>query len=128
MPLASVLTSFVFLAVQHLDAVLGLSPLGTGLLIPRSACATRSPPSSWTAARRASATASAPSPGLTVVPPAVPWLTRLHEGSGRTAGVPEPMTPLGIGGGLAVVPVSPTVLTATRRENRGVAPASSRPR
>lgn len=60
--------------------------------------------------------------GLTVVPPAVPWLTRLHEGSGRTAGVPEPMTPLGIGGGLAVVPVSPTLLTATRRENRGVAP------
>ncbi|WPR50392.1 hypothetical protein SJI45_04125 [Streptomyces sp. S399] len=32
------------------------------------------------------------------------------------------MAPLGIGVGLAVVPVSPTVLTATRRENRGVAP------
>ncbi|MEV7516467.1 hypothetical protein ACWGUP_15035 [Streptomyces diastaticus] len=43
-PLAAVLTSFVFLVVQHLDAVLGLSPLGTGLLIPRSACATWSPP------------------------------------------------------------------------------------
>lgn len=118
--LAAVLTSFLFLMVQYLDAVLGLGPLGTGLailpfglsllvttqLLDRFLAGLGHRPRAVT--------------GLAVVLLAVLWLTRLHEDSGYATGMLGPTTLLGIGVGLALVPLNLTILATTRPEDTGV--------
>ncbi|MCO6740751.1 MFS transporter, partial [Streptomyces sp. CHA15] len=58
--------------------------------------------------------------GLAVVLLAVLWLTRLHEDSGYATGMLGPTTLLGIGVGLALVPLNLTILATTRPEDTGV--------
>lgn len=118
--LAAVLTSFLFLMVQYLDAVLGLGPLGTGLAIlpfGLSLLVTTQLLDRFLAGfgHRPRAVT-----GLAVVLLAVLWLTRLHEDSGYATGMLGPTTLLGIGVGLALVPLNLTILATTRPEDTGV--------
>ncbi|NGN65601.1 MFS transporter [Streptomyces sp. A7024] len=118
--LAAVLTAFLFYVVQYLDAVLGFGSLERGLAIlpfGLGMLATTQLLTKYLAGIGAKARGVL---GLAVVAAAVLWLTRLDGASGYAADVLPPIVVLGIGVGLAIVPVNMTILATSRPEDTGI--------
>lgn len=118
--LAAVLTAFLFYAVQYLDAVLGFGPLERGLAILPFGLGILLTVQVLTKYLAAVPLKARGVIGLAVVLGAVLWLTRLDAGSTYAADVLAPIVILGIGVGLAVVPVNLTILSTSRPEDTGI--------
>jgi EmrB/QacA subfamily drug resistance transporter len=117
---AAVLTGFLFYTIQYLAAVkhfgalrtgLAILPFGLGILVTAQLLG-----------RFLGAVPLKPRGvlGLAVMVGAVLWLSRLGAHSGYAADVLPPITLLGLGVGLAIVPINLTILTTSAPEDTGV--------
>lgn len=117
--LASVLTGFLIYLVQYLQFALGLDPLRAGLaILPFGLAvllATRpvGPVGSLRLETRGVI-------GFVGVLAGVVWLSALEPGSSYLGGVLGPIIVLGLGVGLAIVPLTMTILTTSHPEDTGV--------
>ncbi|GAA4386350.1 hypothetical protein GCM10023088_57190 [Actinomadura verrucosospora] len=120
MLLAAVLTAFLFYEVQYLNVVLGFGPLERGLAILPFGLGILLTVQVFTKYLSGIPLKIRGVLGLVVVLAAVLWLTRLDAGSSYAADVLPPIVALGVGIGLAIVPVNMTILSTTRPEDAGV--------
>ena len=117
---AAVLTGFLFYVTQYLDAVFAMSPLRTGFAIlpfglALSAAVRLSGPVVGRLAPRGRAVL-----GLGIVLLAMLWLTRLGSGSRYATDVLPPIALLGVGVGVALVPINMMILTTADPADAGV--------
>ncbi|MFF4969752.1 MFS transporter [Streptomyces sp. NPDC001037] len=118
--LAAVLTAFLFYVVQYLDAVLGLGPLQRGLAILPFGLGMLLTTQVLTKYLSGIGVKARGVIGLVVVVAAVLWLTRLDGASSYAADVLPPIVVLGVGVGLAIVPINMTILATSRPEDTGI--------
>jgi hypothetical protein len=118
--LAAVLTGFLFYAVQYLDAVLGFGALRTGFAILPFGLAVLFTVQVLTRYLSAVDLQVRGVLGLLPVVGAMLWLTRLDAHSTYAADVLPPIVLLGIGVGLAIVPINLIVLTTIDPADTGV--------
>lgn len=119
--LAAVLTGFLVYLVQYLQGVLGFDALRSGLAILPFGLALLV--STQILARRVAGIGlkTRATLGLAVVLAGAAWLTRLDGGSTYAAVVLPALVVMGLGVGVAIVPLNMIVLTTAPREYAGVA-------
>jgi EmrB/QacA subfamily drug resistance transporter len=118
--LAAVLTGFLFYTSQYLAGPLGMSPLKTGLAILPFGLALLVTTQFLTKyIARVSLKVRAVA-GLALVIIGVGWLTRLGADSGYLAGVLPQIVILGVGVGVAIIPINMIVLSTSDPADTGV--------
>lgn len=118
--LASVLTGYLLYLVQFLQLVLKLSPLWSGLAILPFGLALLAVTQFVTPRLGGVDVKVRGIAGLGVVLAGVLWLTLLGGDSSYAGGVLGPIIVLGLGVGLAIVPVNMIILTTSAPEDTGV--------
>ncbi|TQS28207.1 MFS transporter [Microbispora sp. KK1-11] len=119
--LAAVLTSFLIYLVQYLQGVLHLDALRSGLAILPFGLALLVSTQILTARIAAVGLKTRALLGLAVVLAGAAWLTRLDGGSAYAADVLPALVVMGLGVGVAIIPLNMIVLTTAPAEYAGVA-------
>lgn len=118
--LASVLTGFLIYLVQYLQAVLDLDALGSGLAILPFGLALLVSTQLLTRFVSGVDLKVRAVAGLVPVLAGVLWLTRLDGGSGYASGVLGPLVLMGLGVGIAIIPLNMIILTTVPARYAGV--------
>ncbi|MCM2410699.1 MFS transporter [Streptomyces sp. RKAG290] len=118
--LAAVLTGFLFYTIQYLDAVLGFGALKTGFAILPFGLGILLTVQLLTKYLAGISLKLRGILGLVLVVGAVLWLTRLDGQSSYATDVLPQIVLLGLGVGLAIVPVNMTILSTTSPEDTGI--------
>ncbi|KAB8180372.1 MFS transporter [Microbispora catharanthi] len=119
--LAAVLTGFLIYLVQYLQGVLHLDALRSGLAILPFGLALLVSTQILTARIAAVGLRTRALLGLAVVLAGAAWLTRLDGGSAYAADVLPALVVMGLGVGVAIIPLNMIVLTTVPAEYAGVA-------
>ncbi|MFI7630605.1 MFS transporter [Microbispora rosea] len=119
--LAAVLTGFLIYLVQFLQGVLHFDALRSGLAILPFGLALLVSTQILTARIAAVGLKTRALLGLSVVLAGTAWLTRLDGGSAYAADVLPPLVVMGLGVGVAIIPLNMIVLTTAPAEYAGVA-------
>ncbi|MEU7916608.1 MFS transporter [Microbispora bryophytorum] len=119
--LAAVLTGFLIYLVQYLQGVLHLDALRSGLAILPFGLALLVSTQILTARIAAVGLKTRALLGLAVVLAGTAWLTRLDVGGAYAADVLPALVVMGLGVGVAIVPLNMIVLTTAPAEHAGVA-------
>lgn len=118
--LASVLTGFLIYLVQYLQSVLELDALRSGLAILPFGLALLASTQLLTRFVAGIDLKVRAVAGLVPVLAGVLWLSRLDGGSGYAAGVLGPIVLMGLGVGIAIIPLNMIVLTTVPARYSGV--------
>ncbi|MGW4639045.1 MFS transporter [Sphaerisporangium sp. NPDC004334] len=118
--LAAVLTSFLIYLVQYLQGVLGLDALRSGLAILPFGLALLVVTQQLTKHIASVGMRTRALLGLVVVLAGVAWLTRLDAGSTYLTGVFPALLVMGVGVGVAIIPLNMIILTTAPAEHAGV--------
>ncbi|MFI7034134.1 MFS transporter [Microbispora rosea] len=119
--LAAVLTGFLIYLVQYLQGVLHFDALRSGLAILPFGLALLVSTQILTARIAAVGLKTRALLGLSVVLAGTAWLTRLDGGSAYAADVLPALVVMGLGVGMAIIPLNMIVLTTAPAEYAGVA-------
>ncbi|MFF4128192.1 MFS transporter [Microbispora rosea] len=119
--LAAVLTGFLIYLVQYLQGVLHFGALRSGLAILPFGLALLVSTQVLTARIAAVGLKTRALLGLSVVLAGTAWLTRLDGGGAYAAGVLPALVVMGLGVGVAIIPLNMIVLTTAPAEYAGVA-------
>ncbi|MEV5745657.1 MFS transporter [Microbispora rosea] len=119
--LAAVLTGFLIYLVQYLQGVLHFDALRSGLAILPFGLALLVSTQILTARIAAVGLKTRALLGLSVVLAGTAWLTRLDGGSAYAADVLPALVVMGLGVGVAIIPLNMIVLTTAPAEYAGVA-------
>ncbi|MEV4096361.1 MFS transporter [Streptosporangium saharense] len=118
--LAAVLTGFLIYLVQYLQGVLGFNALQSGLAILPFGLALLATTQLLTGRVAAFGLKTRAVAGLVVVLAGVAWLTRLDGDSAYASGVLPALVVMGLGVGVAIIPLNMIVLTTAPSEYAGV--------
>ncbi len=121
--LAAVLTGFLIYLVQYLQAVLHLGALRSGLAILPFGLALLVATQLLTKRIADIGLKTRAVGGLVPVLAAIGWLTGLDGGSGYWTGVFGPIVLLGLGVGIAIIPINMIIMTTAPAEYAGVTAA-----
>ncbi|MBX6387046.1 MAG: MFS transporter [Microbispora sp.] len=119
--LAAVLTGFLIYLVQYLQGVLGFDALRSGLAILPFGLALLVSTQVLAGRLAGIGLKTRALLGLAVVLAGAAWLTRLDGGSGYAADVLPALVVMGLGVGVAIVPLNMIVITTAPQEYAGVA-------